>query len=164
MISHGGIHSGKPKIWAIENIMQWVWGVGAIGVWDVGAVYNIYTQEVPINMSLELSTISQLKDIRGVYTKLFKGGGGASIYFSCEGFSYKKEPAYHKETIDFTDPGGGTYVYLNLIFYCKQWPFNLKQNLKGNKDISMNSVRELQTWDPPFLRENKIWRKRQSKQ
>ena len=51
--------------------MQWVWGVGAIGVRDVG---GIYTQEVPINMSLELSTISQIKDIRGVYKKLFKGG------------------------------------------------------------------------------------------
>ena len=83
--------------------MQWVWGVGAIGVRDVGAVYNICTQEVPINVSLELSTISQFKDIRGVYTK-----GGASIYFSCEGFSYKKESAYHQKTIDFTDPGGGT--------------------------------------------------------
>ena len=32
------------------------------------------------------------------------------------------------------------YYYLNLIFYFKQWPFNLKQEIKGNKHNSMNSV------------------------
>ena len=45
---------------------------------------------------------------------------------------------------------------LKLNFLLSANPFNLKQTLKGNKDNSLNSVNEIQTRDPPFLRENKI--------
>ena len=57
-----------------------------------------------------------------------------------------------------------------LFSIIRKYSFNLKQTIIGNKDYSISSVNEIKTWDPwdpldpPFLRENKIWRKRWSKQ